>query len=429
MGEGIVTKRLNGLDCIYQFPNGEIVFSFSKLKEKRDAVKGRLSVVVRFPELSTEVFCADVNLASARTQKETARIIEERVGNRDEINFDRITKEAFTEALKHHETPVAAQKLEKENATTDIDYILYPTIPDRVTSLWYAPGASGKTLTAMYAALCVQNGVDMSGYEIPRRNVLYLDYETDQKTATARFSMLANKKGYFYDLPFYRRCYQRLLDDADNIAEDIERIDPGLLIIDSAGLAVGGDIASAETVIQLFNVLRRMQEINNCAILILTHITKAERRKDEKKRLPLGSVYFENLPRITYEIIQNESEHNRMSVSIIPRKVNFKRPESVGLRYEFEEDGISVFTTGAEDIATEDRVISNIILEELASGEKTAKELADSTGTSIQTVWVLLSKLKKKGKVYNPRRGVWALSFTELSGDPEEDDIDNFVFD
>ncbi len=57
--------------------------------------------------------------------------------------------------------------------------------------------------------------------------------------------------------PHYCRCTGPLSDEASEIAKVIAEHNIGYVVIDSAGLACGGDVASSELTIAFFNTLRK----------------------------------------------------------------------------------------------------------------------------------------------------------------------------
>jgi len=354
-----------------------------------------------------------LNLVAVRSRRELANALASRL-DREDINWDAIVEDMCREVTEREEQTAEAKQLGLVPAS-DPKFLVWPVILERLPVLWYGPGASGKTMIALYFALLVQNGLLFMDKPIAGKNVLYCDWEVDMEEAERRASFLARhleeKTKQKIKLPFYRRCILPLVEEASDIAGDVIKNDIGLIIIDSAGPACGGDIQSAELAVQFFNALRKIYAPVNAATIILTHVTKGERRDGKQHRLPIGSIYFENLPRATWELRPQETvSDNEISIGIFCRKTNlFQKPHPFGLKLQFNEDKIAISVTQAEDIVTEEKALEETFCEIMSKGPVSAKELAEETGTTVNSVWVILNRLKKRGKVLNIARGKWAL--------------------
>lgn len=355
-----------------------------------------------------------LNLAAGRSRRELSRDLEGRLP-RDSINWDQIVEESCRLILEREEQGTPAERLEPV-VNVEVEYLLRPLLLDHLPVVWYAPGGSGKSLVGMYAALLVQNGLPFLGEPTRQTNVLYLDWEVTREEAARRCTLIAGglSRGISAGdvrFPLYRRCMASIQDEASEIAKDIAKHKAGLVIVDSAGPACGGDVMSGELAIQLFNTLRKVTASTNATVCILTHTTKADRREENQRRLPIGSVYFENLPRATWEIrAQEPGDGQDLRIGIFPRKQNVARPSPVGLRLAFEREVIVVENAEAEDVLTAQGATQALILQELAHGPVGVSELAEAVGGTRASIAVALSRLKKSGKVDNADRGVWTLA-------------------
>lgn len=393
----------------------QVDFQADHLKSHTDGrLQARVRITVTLPDESQMVpHHGALNLAAGRSRREVSRALEERLP-REGLNWDQVIEESCRLILEHEEEGSPVEPLMRV-ASIEVEYLLRPLLLHHLPVVWYAPGGSGKSWLAMYAALLVQNGLHFHDESALQANTLYLDWEVTKEEAGRRCTMLAKGLqcrciGAELHFPLYRRCTASIQDEASEIAKAVAKHSVGLLIVDSAGPACGGDVMSGELAIQLFNTLRKVAASTNAAVLILTHTTKADRREENQRRLPIGSVYFENLPRATWEIRPHETGDRRvLELGMFPRKQNMARPEPVGLRLSFERDAVIVDTTTADDVLTEQGATRGVILAELAQGQASIAELVEATGAAASTVRWHLMKLSGAGKVESVSRGVYRL--------------------
>jgi hypothetical protein len=399
----------------WQLETAEIAFEADRLRDHSD---GSLKAVVRVTATrrsgEQHVLSAptQLNLTAGRSRRELSRILEERLpGEAD--HFDQLIEESCRLILEREQEGNPAQILQPA-ANVKVEYVLRPLLLAHLPVLWYAPGGSGKSLLAMYSALLVQNGLPFLGERTRQENVLYLDWEVTKEEADRRCTLLAHGleqklMGTTLRYPLYRRCNAPLVDEASEIAKDIAKHKVGLVIVDSAGPACG-DIMSPDLAIQFFNALRKVTAPTNAASKTLTHTTKADRREENQHRLPFGSVYWENMPRATWEIRPQETnDQNLLQVGLFPRKQNMARPPAVGLRLSFQTDAIAVESVAVDDVTTGQGATQSMILGEMERGPVSVKELVEATGADANVVRVLLTRLKKRGVVDIQGRGVWSL--------------------
>jgi alkylated DNA nucleotide flippase Atl1 len=411
-------EKLTGKHIItYNFNDAESVYIiFDQLKSHRDGrFNARVKAIRQLPDKEVNLYQGSLNLMAGRSRSQIAKTLKERMP-KDDLDFERFVEEACRIVVEAEEdTQEAEQLLLDESEATEPAYLVWPCILERLPVIWYGPGASGKTYFAMYFSLLVQNGLSFMGRSIEKRNVLFLDYEVDKKEALRRFGFIARHlkeiSGKDIALPFYRKCLLPLSDDVSEIAIEMEKNEIGLVVIDSAGMATGGDIIKPETAIAFFNALRKVCDSSEAASVILTHVTKSERRQDGQKRLPIGNVYFENLSRIAWELRTQEADENDLAVGFFNRKTNFdKKNPKFGLKMVFNGSIAKVEAISAEDIESEEKTTEKMILDRLKEGPMKIKDIAEELDIVSGTVRVNLSRAKKRGKVTSLERGLWGLA-------------------
>lgn len=411
-GRYVVTWPLNGTAPEH---GGEaVVVTADRLRQHKDGrFTGRVTVEAHLSDGIAELHSGALNFVATRSKRELARALEERL-DYEGLNWDQVIEETCREVVKREEHTEVARPLRLDVEHTEAAYLVEPLLLKRQTVLFYGPGGGGKSYVALFLAFLLENGLPFAGHAVEPTSVLYCDWEADRQEADRRATLvgaaLRRRFGRELTAPAYRECVMPLVDEGSAIAEDMARTHAGLVIIDSAGPACGGDIMSAETAVQYFGALRKLCSHTHAASLTLTHITKNERREENGKRLPIGSIFFENYARATWEVRTSETtDEHELGLGLFCRKTNFGPLPSVGLSLTFAEDEVAVELTKAEDIVSEEGALQAMALEELAGGWLTAKELADKLGTTPSTVWNMLTRLKRRGLVTNPKRGKWAV--------------------
>lgn len=406
----------------WPFPEAKIVFEAGRIKTHSDGrVQASVKVFAALPgEDAQKLHHETMNLAAGQTRGRLARTLQERLP-RGSVNWDQVIEKSCMMILEREEQGSPTVRLQPV-ASVDVEYLLGNLILDGLPVLSYAPGGNFKSYIALYKAILIENGLPFLGQETKHANTLILDWEVTKAEADRRCTMLANGLAQVFStdikLPLYRHCMGPIQDEASEIAKTVAKNDIRFLVIDSAGLACGGDVASAELAIQFFNTLRKVTASTGAATDIQTHTTKADRKEENQRRLPIGSIYWENLSRITWEIRSQREQQGVYRVGLFPRKCNMGDLEPVGLRMMFGRDALVIEEAMASDVSTEQGAIRDMILVELEHGAGGPSDLAKAVGTTPGMVSKLLTDLKARGLVANVSRGKWTLTTTEKETQP-----------
>jgi len=375
-----------------------------RLTEQKDNLYAFVIVHANILGEEKKLYMGKLNLTSTRSKKELANYLDS-IWN--EVPWKGILEKISQLIIENYYSPEPAEKLTIRE-TTDISFLLYPLLPKGYPTLWYAPGGSGKSLLALYIALLVQNGITLY-HEYPetqQTNVLYLDWEVDRAEMERRVSMFCDNFEENVETPFYKKCLFSLVDELEDILTIIAENDIGFVIIDSAAPAIGGDINDAQKVITFFQAIRQIIGLG-ATVLIITHVSKAHKEKEEE-RSPIGSVFFENFPRLTWEL-RFITEDNTIHFGLFPRKTNFGKLPAIGFRVIFDFGKIFVTFSEPERISTTTEITKkdSIIEFLMAKGQATVREIAQRLGLRKEYVWRILSDLKRKGVVRNTPDGLW----------------------
>lgn len=275
-------------------------------------------------------------------------------------------------------------------------------------NLLFARGGTGKSFIALLVAVLVQNAdkfKDAILKPTKKKNVLYLDWESDKQTISARYTKIV--RGMFMESlepPLYMQLSRPLFEHVTELTKLIEENDIGLVIIDSVGLACGGSIEDQSVALAFFQASRELIT-RGCTVLALTHMSKSALEGELKT--PIGSIYFENMPRLTWQILSSvEGDTTRLRVVL--RKSNVGKLDNFGLNITFDDYANRIFIEPADnsDLDDEEELLTREVIEYLQENSGvTPKQISEELGYSTSEVKEVLKKLKKSGKVeYKERR-------------------------
>jgi hypothetical protein len=281
-------------------------------------------------------------------------------------------------------------------ASTHVPYLLNPLIFEECQTLIYAPGGSCKSFLALFFALVAIHGTHHAGIRGLRTPVLYLDWELNKEIVGGRLRALQNGHPELANLvPYYRRCENPLHLDAYRIAAEVAAKGVKLLIVDSAAMACGGDLASPDAAIRLEQVLRRI----GCASLVLAHVSKGTQEGQEKSAY--GTVFFRELARNVYELLKADGE-NPARIVLTHKKHNFSaKQDPLCLALTFSDNAVRVDSCDVADQPEfEDKLpIPSRIRRLLEDGRpRTSEGVAGELKIKLESVKSALSRGKKIGK-------------------------------
>lgn len=401
----------------WAYAEASIEIEASRVKQDRDGLKAAVRVGVTSPGEST-VWTVPVTLGlmALRSRKELWRSCEDRFPL-DTVNWDRVIEDSCGRIIAREEQGSPTVRLQAATST-ETAFILGGVIPCRRPVLMFAPGGYLKSHLSKYFAVIVENGFDFLGKPTPKANTYILDYEMDQEDAEQCYGRIVNgllQRQIRGDirLPLYRRCLRPLADEVSEIAQVIDEKGIRLVVIDSAAVAAGGDLASQETTVRFFTALRQVTASTGAAALVLSHVNREDRKSEDRQRMAFGSIFWENLVRVAWELRLERERSGVFRVGLHCRKSNVGDLEAVGMRVTLDADALVV--EGAppvSDVSTEAGQTQAFILDELRRGPASIKELEQATGTTNGAVRSALNTLKNKGLATNADtpRGVWRLT-------------------
>lgn len=365
-------------------PVQRVEFTARRFADDRrtQSTTAELTVTSKDPAATGHLHRARLNLTSTTGKADFARAL---TRYDDSVRWVDIIESVANALLDAHRQGDPVVMIGGDRPIADaVKYVIWPMCPDNAATILFGDGGTGKSMIALLCGYLVQTGGSHVGLRTEQRNVLYLDYETCEDVMHMRLAAIA--AGVNGPLPemSYRFCYHPLADDVEALQEIILQHGIRFIIVDSLGLAAGGDPSDPEIAIRMMGALRELR----CPSLLVDHVSKMD---NGGKPTPFGSVYKPNLARSTWfaKLGQRDSQ-NVTRVALHNRKANFGplRP-SIGLELTFQgsEERLDRLTfrrfdvlTSNDDELIQDTSYADRVAAVVAHGAKTVKAIAEETG-------------------------------------------------
>ncbi|MDC8450045.1 MAG: AAA family ATPase [Nitrospira sp.] len=387
------------------FASHDLTLTFGRLSENARGVHAELTISDGRSEILSDT---DVSLKSKSSRDGIAKSLKE---NGSSVNWKKVLDIACGAVLKRFRNGEPVAKLDPADSI-HIPFVVNPLVYRGHQTLIFAPGGSYKSFLMLYIALLACAGLRQNGIAALRINVLYLDYELDKNTVGARLKAIqAGHPELAHVRPFYRRCAQPLHLELHYIAAEVAEHNIELVIVDSAALACGGDLASPESAIRLQQALRRI----GCASIVLAHTAKST--VEGQDRSAYGTVFFRELARNVLELSKHEgSDRVVLSQTGTACKNSFGRKlDPLGFELSFLPDRVrfsSFNPSTEEDTEFESKLPLRDRIKRLLSDsrKRSSKEIAEELHANEESVRVTLSGNKALFVRTGPHRNaLWHL--------------------
>lgn len=314
--------------------NQRIELRFFNITPNKESVNS--FVVVKINDLT--VHFSKLNLINIQSKSALAKNLFD-LYNR--IDWNKIIQACSIRILEEILTKDEAKKIDV-STRREIKWLIEKFIVKQNSTLIFARGGSGKSLIATFLGQVIQNGLQIFG-KTEQSNTLYLDWETDEDEIAYKVYGI-NKHFELDDTFYYMRMSLPLATELEYISNEVVGKNIGFIIIDSATPAVGGDIKDAVATTSFFSAVRHLNKMG-VTTLILSHISKQYINEGvdlESQSTPIGSIFFENFPRATYELFStlNSNVVNEKRLFLIPRKSNIGKLNMFAFDVEFEKENI-----------------------------------------------------------------------------------------
>ena len=203
----------------------------------------------------------------------------------------------------------------------------------------FGPPGIGKSLFGLNLLTATHLGRPFANLATEQKNSMWLDWETNQSLAHWRskeiLDSLGVNAGEWPDperpglrrsgLVFYKQMVGPLADSIESLSEEIAAFNVGVILVDSANPACGGEAESGQATESFYAALRALKaDEDPLSVIIIAHMTKvAQDAKESNYATPFGSVFWTARARDTYELKASKKKNaNYSDVMLHHRKTN-----------------------------------------------------------------------------------------------------------
>ena len=313
----------------YQWEEDGITAILERFQEAKEDIRAELTVSSSHPTTGGQLYFGRLLLMGPQSRAMVRTALEKRDPAPD---WGGMLEQIVTISLRRYREGPPAVDLWEDDLGVAGRYLVRPFIFDDSVNLVYGAGDSGKSLLTLLLAIVVASGQEVAGMQPERSGpVLYLDWEDSAATHQERLFGLCNAAGVVLDAGkvMYRRMDASLKESAREIRKDIAAAGAALVIIDSLGMACGGDPSDAGGIIQAMLAARSL----GVPVVAIHHIAKDA--KD--KTTPYGSVYASNESRMSWYVEAERVESDLTMVLTNYKSNRGARHERQSFKFSFTE--------------------------------------------------------------------------------------------
>jgi hypothetical protein len=288
------------------------------------------------------------------------------------------------------------------------EFVVSDLIPRHHPTTLYGWGGTAKSLLAALLSLSVASGREkFFGHHINVHGpVLYLDFELDADEQHRRALQLAC--GMKMKIPetfkYASALGFRTHDAVHSALTHCEEHAIVVVVLDSLGPAMVGDMAAAKDVIGFHNSYIAPFKALGVTPILIDHQARQQAGEGYQSKGAFGSAYKEHLSRSLIQVERGDqsAEQGTLNVRLRHKKANFGvlvDPFDVALSFS---DEMIVATT--RELTTSERAqeatlnSKERVLAALGDGPAYSDEIAEATGLSAGTVKNAITELKKAGR-------------------------------
>jgi hypothetical protein len=280
------------------------------------------------------------------------------------------------------------------------EYVIHPLIVKNYTNIIFGDPSSLKSTVAVILAQIIQLPWKDNplGLTAPTRSIkaMYADWETDGATIQWQTTLLRNGHLPGIELALqYIPCSMPLAQSLDRLKGAVVEYDIDVVIIDSLGLAAGGELKDTQSPLAFFGALRTL----NVTSLVLAHNSKD---RETKVRSIYGNQYFTAQARNIWEIRkQQDPGSSEVSIAMFHRKpppfAGVHHP--LGFKLEFTMDSMVIKPSDPKNVGEflEQMGLKAQIQEALKGGYMDIKELADELDRPVNQVRARCNEMRRQG--------------------------------
>ena len=328
---------------IFNYPDLEISLTYSDYKEREETMYLEVDTS-RFPKaglLYAGKFAYDMlggqSGMKAWVDRLTDRSMDKEISFLEDVDWHSILLTTKQDTLTRWRKGAPSVALADVAPAGADKWLLYPFLQQGYVNIIFGDGGTGKSTLAQAIAVTLASGHPIMGADASKTlNVMYLDWEEEAEAHREIVESIC--RGASIPIPpniRYRRMDRALAGSIRGVRDEVIAHDIGLVIVDSIGMAGGGDPERAGTKIGLFDHLRTLK---GCTILALDHIAKGDNSS------PYGSVYTKNQARLIWNVESTADEDStKLQVTMRLNKINRGRKigrRAYSLQYDTDENEI-----------------------------------------------------------------------------------------
>ena len=284
-----------------------------RIAEHSHELSANISISSTRPPSPGSIYpAARINLMSPQTRDRLANACAKRD---PDLDWDAIIGQMCVKAQDRWRAGEPAIDMRTYQMPTTPRWLLEPFVERDDATVVFAQGGSGKSMFALAVAVTIGSGHEVVG----RLNgatgpVMYLDWETGPATFRERIGAICAGAGIPIPPVHYRRMVSSLPESAAEVAKERRRIGAVFAVVDSLGMARGGEPESADLTIRTFKAGRQM----GVPWLAVDHVTKADGREATE---PFGSAYTRNAARLMWSLTKAQTPEGSQ-IALRLRKAN-----------------------------------------------------------------------------------------------------------
>jgi hypothetical protein len=285
------------------------------------------------------------------------------------------------------------------------EFIVPDLIPRHHPTTLYGWGGTAKSLIALLLSMSVAGGREkFFGRDIAVHGpVMYIDFELDADEQHRRVMQLATgmKMKVPEDLLYVSTLGVRTHDAIEFVLSQCEEYKVVMVVLDSLGPAMVGDMAAAKDVIEFHNHYIAPFKAAGITPILVDHQARQQAGEGYQSKGAFGSAYKEHLSRslIQVEAGDRSAEQGTLNVRLRHKKTNFgalAEPFDVSLSFSDEMILASTRDLTPSDRAQEATLNSkDRVRAALEDGPAYPDELVETTGLTRSTVKNAITALKK----------------------------------
>jgi hypothetical protein len=275
-------------------------------------------------------------------------------------------------------------------------------------TLLYGDGGVAKSLLALALAVAIAGDAEeWLGRRVENGPVLYLDFELDETEQARRARQVCRVAGQRQEPPenllYMSAVGHRARDVFEAAYRACEEHGVVMVILDSYGVALGGDAEASKDIIAFNNEVLEPFRALGVAVLIIDHQSKLQAGQSYQSKGAFGSVFKSNLARSVIQVEATERGENTLTVRLRQKKHNFgPLADPFAVKISFTEESVDLTPVKLEAAEKAEEATLNAtdrVKHALEAGPAYPWDIGEATGLAVKTVKNALTGLRKQGVV------------------------------